>query len=80
MTSCRKSLGEDASNGFVAGIVAALKENIIQTMITETEKYVETGNFEKPAQSDGKSQASIQDVSQSSMRQTSVCRRQRHSD
>ena len=33
-------------------------------MITETEKYVETGNFEKPAQSDGKSQASIQDVSQ----------------
>ena len=60
----QESLGEDASNGFVAGIVAALKENIIQTMITETEKYVETGNFEKPAQSDGKSQASIQDVSQ----------------
>lgn len=48
----------------MSGIVAALKENMIQTMITETEKYVETGNFEKPAQSDGKNQASIQEVSQ----------------
>ncbi len=60
----QESLGEDASNAFVSGIVAALKENMIQTMITETEKYVETGNFEKPAQGDGKNQASIQEVSQ----------------
>lgn len=60
----QESLGEDASNAFVSGIVAALKENMIQTMITETEKYVETGNFEKQAQSDGKNQASIQEVSQ----------------
>ena len=36
----QESLGEDASNAFVSGIVAALKENMIQTMITETEKYV----------------------------------------
>lgn len=60
----QESLGEDASNALVSGIVAALKENIIQTMITETEKYVETGDFEKPAQGDGKNQASMQDVSE----------------
>ena len=48
----KRELGDsgDEDNTLVAGLVSAVKDKAINTMIMQTEKYVETGDFEKAKQ------------------------------